>query len=134
MPKKKNPGGRPTKMTEDTLKKLEEAFKYGCPDVEACYHAGISRQTLYNYQEKYPEFIDQKERWKNNPNFLARRNAVLALEEVDTDMSKWWLGNKLNNEFNTRQKNDIGVDSEQEEFISSLFGKVMGVDESEQQD
>ncbi|WP_230334267.1 hypothetical protein [Streptococcus suis] len=35
----KNKGGRPTKMTQGTVKKLEEAFLRGLSDEEACLYA-----------------------------------------------------------------------------------------------
>lgn len=76
-------GGRPTKMTEITVKKLEEAFLLGCTDVEACFAADISKQTLYTYQDNNPEFIDRKERLKSNPVFKARSVIVNALNDDD---------------------------------------------------
>jgi len=48
----KNKGGRPTKMTPLVVKKLEEAFSWGCSDEEACVYAGISRPTLEKYQKE----------------------------------------------------------------------------------
>ena len=75
-----NSVGRPTKMTELTVKKLEEAFSLGCSDVEACFYAGISKQTLYSYQEQNPEFIDRKEALKKNPVLLARQSVIKGME------------------------------------------------------
>ena len=39
----------------------------GCTDDEACLHAEITPATLYNYQNANPEFLEQQEYWKNNP-------------------------------------------------------------------
>lgn len=44
--------GRPTKMTQGTVKKLEEAFLRGLSDEEACLYADISKPTLYDYCDK----------------------------------------------------------------------------------
>lgn len=74
-------GGRPTIMTEETVKKLEEVFAMGGSDVEACYYANISRQTLYTYQEKHPEFVDRKEALKNKPILKARQTVVQSLND-----------------------------------------------------
>lgn len=79
--------GRPTKMTPETVKLLEEAFLLGCTDEEACFCADISKQTLYNYQEKHPEFIDRKERFKSRPVMLARKVTVDALVDDDRAMA-----------------------------------------------
>lgn len=59
--------GRPTKMTDATIKKLDEAFAIGCSDEEDCFYADISKQTLYTYQENPPEFVDRKEALKQRP-------------------------------------------------------------------
>ena len=52
--------GRPTKMTPETVKKLEEAFAIGASDGEACFYSDISKETLYTYQDKTPGFLDRK--------------------------------------------------------------------------
>ena len=78
------PAGRPTVMTVETVNKLEEAFMLGCTDEEACFAANISKQTLYNYQDKNPEFIDRKETLKSRPVYLAKRVVIDAL--IDNDV------------------------------------------------
>lgn len=77
------PAGRPTKMTDNTVNKLEEAFLMGCTDEEACLFAGISKQTLYTYQDKNPEYVDRKETLKSNPVMKARQVILGALEAKD---------------------------------------------------
>lgn len=53
----KNKGGRPTKMTQGTIKKLEEAFLRGLSDEEACLYANISKaDTIRLLQEKSTVF------------------------------------------------------------------------------
>ena len=42
------------------IKKLEEAFAYDCTDIEACFYAGVSTQSLYKYQKKNLVLKDQK--------------------------------------------------------------------------
>jgi hypothetical protein len=66
-------------MTPDTIQKLEQAFLMGCTDREACLFADISQQTLYNYCEKNPEFIERKERLKDNPVMRARKVVLDAI-------------------------------------------------------
>jgi len=79
--------GRPTVMTDDVLNKLEEVFALGGTDQEACFYAGISHQTLYNYQEKNPSFVDRKEALKETPVLLARRTVNKSLAE---DVNSAW--------------------------------------------
>lgn len=75
--------GRPTVMTEGTLRKLEEAFLLGCTDSEACLHADIGTSTLYDYCSKNKEFSERKEVLKQRPILLARQVIMKALESND---------------------------------------------------
>ena len=96
-----NPVGRPTILDDLTLKKLEEAFAYGASDVEACFYADISHQTLYNYQKKHPEFVERKEALKLHPVLLARKTVVKAIE-TDSDLAFKYLERKQKSEFAAR--------------------------------
>ena len=72
-------GGRPPKVTENVLNNLIDAFSWGCTDIEACNYAGISHTCLYNFQKKYPEFVERKEALKHHPTLLARKIIYHAL-------------------------------------------------------
>ena len=100
--------GRPTKMTPETISKLEYAFSLGCSDVEACLFADISKTALYNWQHDNPEFVDRKEALKQNPVLKARTNVMADIESGDVDTSKWLLERKKKDEFGTKQSIDIG--------------------------
>jgi hypothetical protein len=100
--------GRPTVMDKATVNKLEEAFALGCTDIEACFYAGISRQTLYTYQKDYPEFLDRKEALKEQPVLKARKVVLDAIAEGDKQSSQWYLERKQKAEFSVRQ--DIKAD------------------------
>lgn len=116
--KKKNKGGRPTKMTELVVKKLEEAFLMGCSDIEACLFADISKQTLYTYQEKHPEFTDRKEMLKGNPVMQARKT-VLSGVKVDPDLAFKYLKAKQSKEFADRVEGDFNLNVEIVKFGDS---------------
>ena len=75
--------GRPRKIDDLTLHKLKEAFLMGCTDSEACVYAGIVPSTLYNYQSDNPDFLEQKETYKQNPFMKARKVVLDALEAGD---------------------------------------------------
>jgi hypothetical protein len=79
----KSNAGRPTVMTPEAIRKLEDAFSWGCTDLEACCFANISKTALYEYCEKHPEFTERKEILKNNPTIKARRVIIRALDEDD---------------------------------------------------
>jgi len=106
------PAGRPTVMTQDTVNKLEQAFSMGCSDLEACLFADISKQTLYDYQEKNPEFVDRKAMLKQKMIFKARSVIAESLNNKDENTAKWLLERKLKDEFSTKVENDVNVKAE----------------------
>lgn len=111
MTKKKNPEnyekiGRPTKLTPETIDKLRTAFLMGCSDIEACLYADISKTALYNYQNKNPDFVDQKEQWKEQLTLKARTVVANALNNKDENTAKWYLERKAKNEFSTKVENE----------------------------
>ena len=101
---KKNKGGRPTVMTPEMVNKLEEGFLKGLSDAECCLFAGISKQTLYDYCAKHPEFTDRKEDLKKQPAIQAKMNILEALNDGDKDISKWYLERKNKDEFSLKQE------------------------------
>ena len=96
-------------MTQDVVNKLEQAFSMGCSDLEACLFADISKQTLYDYQEKHPEFADRKAMLKKKMIFKARSVIADALNNKDENTAKWYLERKAKDEFGTRTE-ITGVD------------------------
>ena len=80
---KKSNAGRPTVMTPESIRLLEEAFLWGCTDLEACCNANISKTSLYKYCEENPEFAERKETLKNQPVMKAKRIVNKALDEDD---------------------------------------------------
>lgn len=118
-------------MDKDTLNKLEEVFALGGTDKEACLYAGISHQTLYNYQEKNPNFVERKEALKETPLLKARRTIVNSLE---TDVnSAWRYTERKDKTLHPKQEIDITSDGEQivfshEQLLSIAKGTVEGTD------
>ena len=114
MTKKKNPEdylptGRPTKLTPETIDKLRTAFLMGCSDIEACLYADISKTALYNYQQKNPDFVDQKEQWKEQLTLKARTVIANSLNNKDENTAKWYLERKAKNEFSTKVENETTI-------------------------
>lgn len=112
--RKKKLIGRPTVVTEDVVSKLEEAFSWGCSDIEACLWADIAPATLYKHQERHPEFAERKAELKENPILLARKSVVNALPK-DSKLAMDFLSRKKKDEFSQRSEltgkdgDDIGV-------------------------
>ncbi len=95
---------RPTVMTPEVIAKLEEAFAWGCTDVEACLWAGIAEPTLYLYQDKNPKFIERKKALKETPVLLSRKAVVNAIKKGDRVTAMAYLDRKKKDEFSTRSE------------------------------
>jgi hypothetical protein len=111
MPDDKKPVGRPSKMTNTTLKKLKEAYLGDHNDEEACFIAGISLTTLYDFQSRYPRFADLKAKWKQGPTVKARAKIVKAISKDDGNTSDaWrWVEKKRRDEFGNVQTIDFNA-------------------------
>lgn len=115
--------GRPNIIKGLVLKKLEEAFSNGASDREACFLANISLQTLYNYQEKNPEFVERKEDLKNSIKYQAKLKIKQAIDrEKKPETAKWFL-ERRDKDF--KPKNDLTTNDEsiQPILVKFLNGK-----------
>lgn len=117
---------RPTKMTPETIDKLRQAFLIGATKEEASGYAGISKVTLYSYIEKHPEFVNEIEKWQNEPILKAKTTVVKNLD--DTKNAQWYLERKAKAEFAPRQEH-TGADGNAIQAIIDKFGDSEGVDE-----
>lgn len=120
----KNKGGRATVMTPEVIEKLEEAFLLGCTDVEACLAADIAPATLYNYQEKHPEFLERKEQLKQNPVYKARKTVVNAITK-DPRLAMDYLSRKAKKEFG----NNVDITTDGKELPTPILGGITKKDE-----
>ena len=129
-PKKKHPGGRPTVMTSEVIKKLEIGFAKGLTDAECSDFAGISPATLYNYCNENPEFFEKKELLKHRPKINAKFNVAEAIEKGDVDLSKWYLERKAKDEFSTKQDVALSgsVNNPMSELTTEELKKLIGND------
>lgn len=103
-PTKKNPEGKQKspKLTEDTIRKLEEAFSIDASVKEACYYADISTDTFYRWIKKYPKLSYKLERLREKPVLKARQTVVRSLDQPDYAFK--YLERKKKDEFSPRQE------------------------------
>jgi hypothetical protein len=99
--------GRPTVMTDEILRKLEEVFALGATDQEAIFYAGISKTAFYDYCKEHPEFAERKEDLKEQPILKARRTVVANLDKPD--MALKYLERKKKKEFSPSLEVDATV-------------------------
>ena len=107
----KNNVGRPRAITPKKLEKLEEAFKLGCTNREACFYADVAESTFYDFLKEYPEYSNKIAMWKDYEKIKARFVVHKALENGDRDMAKWYLERKAKDEFSTKQEFDTTVNN-----------------------
>lgn len=90
-------------MTDEVIAKLEEAFAWGCTDIEACLWANIATPTLYLYQEKNPDFLERKNALKETPILLARQSVLRGMKN-NPDLALKYLERKNKKEFSLRSE------------------------------
>ena len=100
---KKNKGGRPSQMSDEKIKKLEEAFALDCSVGEACFYADITKTTYYNRLEKNPQLVDRFDALREKPVLIARQTVVKSLKD-NPDMALKYLERKRKKEFSTRSE------------------------------
>jgi len=117
MPNKVNKGGQPTKMTDNTIRLLKDAFSWGCTDSEACCFAEISTSTLYKYCSENPEFSELKNKLKDMPTMKARRIIVASLDDSDLNTA-----NRVIDRVTTQkvESKNLNVELTHEEWLDTL--------------
>lgn len=80
MAKKKDVGGRPTKMTPEIVRKLCDAFKIDATVEEACWYAGISKVSYYAWIKKDENFMNEIESAKTFPFIVARKKLMQSMD------------------------------------------------------
>lgn len=71
--------GRPTKLTPEVRKKIEEAAAIDASVEEICFYAGISKPTLYNWFKADPEFFNRIQALRQKPILAARQEVVKGI-------------------------------------------------------
>jgi hypothetical protein len=93
-----NEVGRPSKLTDDIVSKLEQCFSIDATVTEACYYCDISRDTFYQWMKENPELSDRLERLRSKPILKARQEVVKGIEN-DKEFALKYLNKKKRDEF-----------------------------------
>lgn len=88
--------GRPPKINDECVKKLEQAFSIGATDTEACSFAGISRQAYYLYIKKNPDFLDRINQLKSRLPMKAKTELARLIQNGNEKAIFWYL-DRVNN-------------------------------------
>lgn len=94
--------GRPTVMTEEVIRKIEEVAALDGSIEEMAYYAGIHRDTIYAKMKEDKEFSDRINDLRERPILKARQTIVKNLEHPES--AKWYLERKKKLEFAQRSE------------------------------
>lgn len=110
----KNPGGRPTVLTPETITKLEAILKIGGTIQQACGYAEIGESTYHaniNTNESFKRKMDSAKYFAD----IAAKNIVVdkIINDKDLATAKWWLEKR---EYATSIKAGVSVDDGEREI------------------
>lgn len=117
--------GRPNKIKEEELRKLETAFKMGCTNSEACAHADVPERTFYDYIKANEDFSQKIDKWKKTPILKAKHTIFQNLD--DTRTAQWYLERKCKHEFSTAQEimnTNANVEITDKKIIEEVINKI----------
>lgn len=98
-----NEEGKYTKLTPETVNKLEEIFALDGTIEEACLFADISRQTYYNWIKDNKEMEERFDILRQTPFLKARRTIEKSLDNPQYAFE--YMKRKKKNEFSERLEN-----------------------------
>lgn len=101
--------GRPLKIDNDILSKLDYAFSIGCNVSESCCYADISLSCFYKYLDRNPEYKAKIDLMRKKPVLKAKQGLYNQLVEEDPVMIRWYLEHKASDEFNTRSEVSVNT-------------------------
>lgn len=99
---KKSNAGRPTVMTDEVIRKIEEVAALDGSVAEMAYYAGIHVDTLYAHLKENKEFSDRINGLRERPILKARQTIVKALDNPHD--AQWYLERKRKKEFAARSE------------------------------
>lgn len=116
--------GRPDKITYTTLQKLKVCFAVGMTDEFACYYCGISKSTLYNYQNENPEFMEEKDILKQSITLHSKFNIWKAIKEWSVSDS-WKRLEKKDPEFRDKIQIDWNITTQMSQEDKEIYNKIL---------
>ena len=108
----KGPGGRPTKYKPEYCDMIVEHFLDGGHMLTFAHEVSVSKQTLYDWCDKYPAFLDARER-ANNAAAVYLNNIAKGLMTGDLKGLHGTWSMNMKNRFNWSDKvetRDVGQD------------------------
>lgn len=92
--------GRPTVMTDEVIRKIEEVAALDGSVAEMAYYAGVHVDTVYDHLKKDKEFSDRINALRERPILKARQTVIKSLDTPEG--ARWYLQRKKKLEFSER--------------------------------
>lgn len=99
--------GRPTVITDEEVRKLEEAFKCDCTDEEACAYAKISETAYYTRKRTDPTFRTKMEQAKQYVFLIAKKSVVGSMTKGNGKLGLDFLKARQPSIYAERQQHSI---------------------------
>lgn len=109
MAKEKLKRGRPSVLTDEAIRKIEEVAALDGSVAEMAYYAGIHPDTIYAHMKSNQDFSDRINALRERPVLKARQTIVKSLENPHD--AQWYLERKRKKEFSQRSE-VTGADGE----------------------
>jgi len=118
--KKKRGPGRPTKYTPETVTAIINAIMDGNYKAVAARIAGVSRDTLYEWESRYPEFSDAIK----NAEAVGEAEHVARIKRgpMQWQSSAWFLERKYPDRWGKRERRDTGEGEKVERYVPNGSG------------
>lgn len=119
--------GRPTKLTEDTVKKLEEIFRIDGSASEACSYAEVSEVSYYDWLKKDDKFSKRMRAAQKYPFIVAKRSLFAGVEGWDQRSTIEFLKRREKN-YKDKVEQEVKLDGDfnsmtDEELLKIAKGK-----------
>jgi len=115
------PAGRPTKYKPEYCQKVEDLMYEGASIEEVAWTLRISKQTLYDWKEAHPEFLDAIKTGVENSKGWWKFQGRSNLKDKDFSSTLWYMNMK--NRFGWADKQDLTSKGEKIEGIVYLPAK-----------
>lgn len=113
------PGGRPTVMTEEVLRKLDDAWIARATIAEAALIADISEESIYKYKKDNPEYSKKIDELKNLTTLHARKNVNKEISKGNIGVSQWHL-ERRDPDYKPKSSNDVNIGA-QKSLIDAIL-------------
>ena len=97
--------GRPTKFTDEVVRKIEEVAALDGSVAEMAYYADVHVDTIYAWMKENKEFSDRIAALRERPILKARQTIMKSLETPQG--AQWYLARKKKLEFTERVEQDV---------------------------